>query len=87
MEVTSNQIYKLQNKGLIPNTFRKGIISAIYTSSFTADISFIKNNQTIIRGVPLAKNVDITQIKVGDRCKVDIFDSFNPSDMVLSYTY
>jgi hypothetical protein len=65
----------------------KGIISAVYVQSKTADVCFTKNTQTIIRNIPLAKHIDPTTVHIGDRCKVDIFDETNPRDMAVSYIY
>ncbi len=82
-----NRTYQNQNERLIPYSFKKAVISALYPNNNSADIAFVGNNQTIVKRVPLASNLNIADINVGDRCKIDIFDPSNPNDMVLAYTY
>jgi hypothetical protein len=87
VRIAPNGTFKQQAKKLIPATFKKAIITAIYLNNYTVDIYFIGNNQTVIRNIAVATNVDITTIAQGDRCKIDLFDEKNPSDMVMSYVY
>lgn len=87
MKTPFNKTYKTQNTRLVPKSFKKAVISSVYVNNYTVDVYFIGNNQTIIRNIPVANTVDITTINPGDRCKVDIFDETNPSDMVLAYTF
>lgn len=87
MEQPYNQTFKRQAAKLIPATFKKGIISAIYTNSSTADVMFVGNQQTIIKSVPFASSINVALVSVGDKCKIDCFDETNPNDMVIAYTY
>lgn len=87
MKTPFNKTYQSQQKKLIPSTFKKGIISAVNLNSFSADVMFIGNQQTIIKNIPFASTVNINNVKVGDRCKVDLFDETNPNDMCIAYTY
>lgn len=87
MRESPNKTYTNQNKKLIPQTSRKAIVTATYPNNYTVDVYFIGNNQTVIRNIPIASNVDITKVAQGDRCKIDMFDETNPNDMVMAYTY
>jgi hypothetical protein len=82
-----NSIYNKQNKTLIPATFKKAIISAIYPNTFKVDVYFVGNAQTIIKQVQVASSIDINEVSVGDYCRVDCFSESNPNDMVVAYTY
>ena len=82
-----NDLYKKQQKKLIPAFFKKGIISQVNPSAHTANIYFVDNSQNIIKNIPMAKSIDITTVKVGSRCKVDLFDESNPQDMVVNYIW
>jgi len=81
---TYNQLHKSQQRKLIPDFFKKGIISKVNTSSKTVDVYFVDNPQNIIKNVPLANGVSAS---IGMRCKVDLFDESNPNDMVVAYCY
>ncbi len=87
INVPYNDVYKKQNQKLIPSSIKKGIISNINTSTWTADVQIIGSNQSIIKNVPLASNLNADLILPGDRCKLDLFDETNPNDMVVAYTY
>jgi hypothetical protein len=87
MQVPFNKIFKSQNNKLLPATFKKGVISAVHPSSWTADVYLVSNPQTILRGVPFASSVDVNSVMPGNRCRLDLFDETNPSDMVIAYTY
>jgi len=84
---TFNDLYKKQQKKLVPSSFKKGIISQVNPSAHTANIYFVDNSQNIIKNIPMAKSIDITTVKVGLRCRVDLFDESNPQDMVVAYLY
>lgn len=87
IKIPTNKIYKEQNTKLIPSSFKKAIISDINVQIRTADVYIIGNIQTIIKNIPLAKSIDVTTLKQGDRCKIDVFDESNPNDCVIAYTY
>lgn len=87
IEVSSNKIYKDRQKGLIPATFKKAVISSIDTQSRTASVYIVGNTQTIINNIPFSSSVDLTKVQLGDKCKVDCFDESNPNDMVIAYIY
>lgn len=87
MEVPLNSTYEKQSQKLLPKTFRKAYISAVNLIARTADIYFANNPTVIIRGVPVASNVSMSQAMVGQKCKVDIFDEINQRDMVVAYCY
>ena len=82
-----NDTFKNQNKKLIRATFKKAIINQVYANSATADVYFAGNPQTIIKGIPLAANIQPSQVMPQDKCRVDVFDETNPSDMVVAYIY
>ena len=82
-----NQTWAKQNKKLVTATFKKGFISAVYLNSSTADVFFVENQQTVVKGIPLASHIIASQVMVGDKCRVDVFDEKNPSDMVVAYIY
>ncbi len=87
MEVPLNHTFEKQQKQLIPKTFRKAYISAVNIFARTADIYFANNTNVIIRNVPVASNIFVTDAMVGQKCKVDIFDEINQRDMVIAYCY
>lgn len=82
-----NSLYKQQNSKLIRATFKKAIINSINVSSNTANISIVGNSSTVIKNVPLASHILISNLVVGDKCRVDLFDETNPTDMVIAYIY
>jgi hypothetical protein len=84
---TYNQIFQNQQRSLVPATFKKAVISAVNPQNFTADVYFAENPQTVIRSIPLASHIVSTSVKVGDRCRVDLFDEKNPRDAVVAYLY
>ena len=77
----ANRTFQKQNQRLIRSTFKKGFVSAVYPNSRTADVSFASNPLTPMKNIPIASNVDITTIVIGQRCKVDVFDETNPSSV------
>lgn len=82
-----NQIFREQNKRLIRATFKKAIVNAVYPSTNTVDVYFVGNSQSIVKGIPVANNVTIAAVFPGNKCRIDVFDETNPTDMVLAYTY
>lgn len=87
MKVPTNKTYEKQNRKLLPATFKKGIIVNVYPQNWTADVYIVGNNQTILKGVPLSTSLDATNTQPGMKCRLDLFDETNPTDMVVAYTY
>jgi hypothetical protein len=87
MDVPFNEIYKKQTKTLIPASQKKAVLSAINIASRRVDIYFVNNPQTIVKNIPVASSFDIQSARVGDICKIDVFDESNPRDMIVAYSY
>lgn len=87
IRVPYNKTYQKQNTRLVPYSFKKAVISSVNTKNNSADISFIGNSQTVVKNIPFASYVNVMKVNPGDKCKVDVFDPSNPSDMVIAYTY
>lgn len=85
--VPTNQLFKQQQKRLVPATFKKAFINAVNASTKTVDVYYAQNPQTIIRGIPISNNVDVSTLTVGKKCRVDLFDENNPRDCVMAYTF
>lgn len=86
-QVPFNDVFKRQQKKLVPSTFKRAIINQVHPSNGTADVYFIDNPQTLVKSIPLANSVNIFYATKGTRCRVDIFDEKNPNDMVVAYIY
>ena len=71
----------------IPATFKKGIIAKLNTDLGTADVIIVGSNQTVLKNLPLSSAIDIYDIRLNDKCRVDMFDESNPQDSVVAYTY
>src|SRR5579872_4265141 len=82
-----NDLWKKQHGKLVRATFKKAIITNVNASTNTADVYFSENPATVIRSIPLASQIVASQVMVGDRCRVDVFDETNPNDMVVAYIY
>jgi len=82
-----NDTFQKQQRKLVRATFKKAFISAVHVNSNTVDVSYAENPLTIVRNVPIARNVDVTLLSSGQRCRVDVFDETNPNDCVMAYTY
>lgn len=87
MEISYNDIFKNQNKRLIPESAKRAIISKVNIIQRQADIQLVNNPETVIKNVAVSNAVDITSLAVGDRVKIDIFDEGNTKDMVIAYSY
>ena len=85
--VSINKTFVKQQKKLVKSSLKKGLINTVHSNSYTADISYAENPQTIIRNIPIAKNIILTTISVGQRCAVLIFDEINPNDCVITCIY
>ena len=82
-----NEFVKKQNDKNTTIPLRKGIINAVYPESWTADVQIIGSVQTIVKSVPISLALAIGDIRVGDKCKLDVFDESNQIDIVVAYTY
>lgn len=87
LEIPLNPFYKKQNQALIEDDYKKAVISAVNPGSRQVDIYFIRNPDTVIRGVAVAAHIPVNDSIIGLRCKVDVFDEVNPKDMVVAYIY
>lgn len=83
----SNDTWRKQQQKIVRATFKKAFIVAIHSASSTVDVYFVENPQTVIKSIPLASVINPLLVRVGDRCRVDVFDETNPSDMVVAYVY
>jgi hypothetical protein len=87
MQTNINKLYKNIAKRQNPSTFKKAVISSVNKGSGTANAYFIENPQNTINNIPFSSAVDIANVVPGTKCRVDIFDETNPTDMVIAYTY
>jgi hypothetical protein len=78
---------KKQNNIVTPSVFKRGIISAIHTSSFTGDVQIVGNSSSIIKSVPFASHVNASAVNVGDKCMLWQFDETNPNDQIILAIY
>jgi hypothetical protein len=83
----ANDTTKKQQRRFIPSSFKKAFINAVHLGANTVDVYFVENPQTIIRNIPVANTVTLAANLVGRRCRIDIFDETNPSDMAMAYTF
>ncbi len=82
-----NDTWQRQHRRLVRSTFKKAFIVAVHSASATADVYFAENSQTVINNIPLSSQITPSLVRVGDRCRVDVFDETNPNDMVIAYIY
>ncbi len=85
--VQPNKTWQKQYKKLVKSGFKKGFINAVHLSSGTVDVYYAENPQTIIKNIPVSKNIILANVMAGQRCKIDVFDEINPNDCVVAYTY
>ena len=81
------KLVKKQNNKVTPATFKRGLIVNVYSTSWSADVIIIGNSQTILKNVPLSSAISPSNIRAGDKCRIDMFDETNQDDMVVAYTY
>jgi hypothetical protein len=81
------QLHSQANEKITPATFRRGIINAVNIQSKTADVQLVGNQSSILKGIPLSSAINLTTVKAGQRCRVDLFGEINPNDSVVAYTY
>jgi hypothetical protein len=84
---TLNQTFHRQNKTLLPATFKRAFVAAVHPNNNSADVYFAESPNTVIRNVPVSSAITIANLKVGMRCRVDLFDEKNSLDMVVAYYY
>lgn len=82
-----NETFKHQQSRLVRSTFKKAFVNAVHVGSNTVDVYYAENPQSVIKNIPIADNVTITSIVIGQRCRVDIFDETNPNDCVMAFTF
>ncbi|MGH2639898.1 MAG: hypothetical protein ACRDF4_11575, partial [Rhabdochlamydiaceae bacterium] len=78
---------KKQNNKTTPATFKRGVIVTVHPSAWSADVIVVGNNQTILKNIPLSSAITPSQVRAGDRCRIDMFDETNQNDMIIAYTY
>jgi hypothetical protein len=82
-----NRIFKLQNKTLIPATFKKGIISSVNPTARTANVTFSENPNVTVKSVPLAAHIAIGTVVPGRNCRVDLFNETVSGQMCIAYIF
>jgi hypothetical protein len=75
------------NNTITPDTFKRGIISAVHIASNTADVNILGNNASIVKNVPLSSAINPFLVQAGDKCQLWMFDATNPNDCVVTFTY
>ena len=80
-------IHKKANDNTTPATFNRGIINAVNIQAKTVDIQLVGNQSSILKGVAVSSAINLSVIKAGDRCRVDMFSEVNPNDCICAYTY
>jgi hypothetical protein len=68
-------------------TFKRGIINAINAQLGTMDVQIVGSHSTILKGIPFSSAVNSSAVRVGDKCRIDMFDETNPYDCVVAYIY
>jgi hypothetical protein len=68
-------------------TYKKGVIAKISLDTASADVTVVGSNQNVLKNIPFSSAIDLNDITVGDKCRIDMFDESNPSDSVIAYTY
>jgi hypothetical protein len=77
---------KRQMQKISPATFKHGVITAVYRQSWSADVVVEGDVQTVLKGIPMSSAVPYN-VRVGQLCRIDMFDETNPKDSVVAYTY
>jgi hypothetical protein len=81
------KLHAKANDNTTPASFKRGIINSISLQSWTADVQLVGNHTTVLKGIQLSSAINANAIRVGDRCRVDMFSEMNPNDMVIAYVY
>jgi hypothetical protein len=87
LELPYREIFRKHTGITSPATFKKAVIATVHSESATADVYIVGNAQSLLKNIPLSSAVDANDVKVGDKCRVDMFDETNPDDSVVAYTY
>jgi hypothetical protein len=77
---------KRQLGKISPATFKHGVIAAVYRQSWSADVVVEGDMQTVLKNIPMSSAVPYN-VRVGQLCRIDMFDETNPKDSVVAYTY
>lgn len=83
----ANHTFKLQQKTLVPSTYKRATISSININNRTANIYFSENPQTIIKNVIIANSINVSGLLPGMQVKVDAFNETSTTSMVISYVF
>lgn len=75
------------NKIVTPATFKRGIINAIHPVNGTVDVQLVGNQSTVLKNIYTSSAINLNTIRVGDKCRIDMFDETNPNDCVVAYVY
>ena len=87
MQNSYRQVFHQTKEITSPATFKKAIVAQINRESATVDVTIVGNNQTVLKSLPISSAVTLDDLRIGDRCRVDMFDETNPQDAVIAYTY
>lgn len=63
---------------------KRGLVRGFNRSSHTASVQIAGSQATWLHGVPVARNIYSSQMRVGRKCAVILFDSTNPQDAVVA---
>jgi len=87
MEDSFRNVVEQQNKKYIETAQLKAVVNYVYLDAWCADVQVIGSISSILKKVPISLAIDRSDIRAGDKCKIDVFDVNNPQDCVLAYTY
>jgi len=87
MQIPFRTVFKQTQYITARATFKKGILAKVYPDTATADVTIVGSTQSILKNIPMSSAVDPSDAKIGDRCRIDMFDESNPSDSVIAYIY
>ncbi len=87
MEPNFREQVKRNNEAIMSATFKKGIVAGVHIENATLDVIIAGPNQSLLKGLPISTSINIYDVQVNDRCRIDMFDESNPFDSVVSYTY
>ncbi len=63
---------------------KRGLVRGFNSGSHTASVQIAGSQATWLHGVPVARNIYKSQMVVGRKCAVILFDSTNPQDAVVA---
>lgn len=70
-----------------PLRLARGVVQNYNSAAQTADVLLLPTQDTILQGVPVAKQISSTTIATGDGAVVLLFDAHNRDDAVIVCTY